>query len=809
MKRCYNLLLFLLLLAGTAQAQLHTLSSMVKNNRNELVAGANVLLLHARDSTTITTKLTDQNGKFVFDNLSRAAYLIKITAVGYRPFLLYLPMDSTANKMIPVLVLQPAAATNLSEVVITRKRPLLEMEADKTVVNVEAMLSSASSNTLEVLEKTPGVRVGPNGEISLNGRGGILVLIDGRSTYLSAQDLAAYLKSIPGGLLDKIELMDNPSAKYDAAGNAVINIRMKKNRIGGFTGSLSSGYTQGKYGKNYQSLNINYNFKKINVFANMGYTYEKNYTDDLFNRRFYGETGDLTSTVTLLNQAKNSNKGLNGNFGLDYAATPFTTLGLQLNLNQNLNTGYLDYRSTSFSGAAVDSIGTGNSRADQDRKNLGANVSMVHQFGKTGKELSADINYLHYKSTAEQSMFNYRYFFTNALINDEELFYDFPSQMHIYTLKADYLHPMQHKTKLEAGFKSSWVNNNNQSAYYRIVNDERLIDNRQSNHFQYQENINSAYLNASKGWKYWSVQLGMRVENTIAEGAQLGNQEVQGSDFRKDYTRLFPAAFVLYKLDTLGENSFSFAVTRRINRPNYQLLNEFLIQRDQYSYTTGNSMLNSQYQYRYELKYIHKQWLRMALSYNRFTDVIFQTTKVLDNIFITRPENIANGYMLLLNTGLSVKFAKWWSMYDDILLSRMAIKGDAYGVVLNPETYVARINIWNQFQFGSWTAELGGYYASRDLNGQTFTAGMYRVNSAFQKKIWKGNGTIRLAADDIFHSWVYHNRSVDLDRAAYDQISRSDTQRLGFAISYRFGKETFSRKSKHQNNALDEEKGRM
>lgn len=161
----------------------------------------------------------------------------------------------------------PAKSTELEDKVVKTTRPLVEQEIDKTVVNVGSMISSATSNTLEVLEKTPGVTVGSNGEISLNGRGGVLVLIDGRATYMSAQNLASYLKSLPGSLLDKIELMDNPPAKYDAAGNEIINIKFKKSKVAGYTGNISLGYTQGKYARNNDAINLNYTHKKINILA--------------------------------------------------------------------------------------------------------------------------------------------------------------------------------------------------------------------------------------------------------------------------------------------------------------------------------------------------------------------------------------------------------------------------------------------------------------------------------------------------------------------------------------------------------------
>ena len=808
MMKAFYSLLFSLVLSFSALAQ-QTISSIVKNKGNEPVVNAEVHLQHVKDASLVQTTFTDTGGRFIFSGLEKGSYLLTVKALGHQPYKIAVAADG--NTMVPVIILVADRKTNLAEVVIQGKKPLIQMEIDKTVVNVEAMISSASSNTLEVLEKTPGVTVGPNGEIGLNGRSGVLVLIDGRSKYMSATDLAAYLKSIPGSLLDQIELMDNPSARYDAAGNAVINIRLKKSRAGGFTGSVSTGFTQGKYLRSNNSLNLNYNYKKINIFGNIGYTYDKGYTDDEYDRLYFSSgLSDPNSSISLFNSQRSRSKSVNTSFGADYSATANTTFSVQMNLNETRRKDQLDYQSRNYSSDVPDSSGRGDTRSNYQRTNLSTGMSMIHKFGKTGRELSADVNYLNYEGGNDQSVQNLVFQPGGIQSSLRKFFYHLPSSMHIYTAKADYVHPLKGKGKLEAGFKSSWVSNNNLSQYYHVINDEQLIDNGQSNHFKYRENINAAYLNTMKSWKYFGVQLGLRVEHTVSNGDQLGNDRVAGTAFKKDYTQFFPALFLSYKLDTLGTHSFTLGITRRINRPNYQLLNEFLILKDQYSYSTGNAMLSPQYQNRFEIKYQHKQLLRMALSYNRFSDLIFVTTRVENEVFITRPENIGSGYMLLLNTGLSLSPAKWWSLNTDVLLSRMGLHGESNGIRFDPATYVARINVLNQYKFGSgWSAELGGYYASRDLNGQTFTGGMYRVNTGVQKKILNGQGSLRFGADDIFHTWVYHNHSIGLENADYAQVSRSDTQRFGFAFTYRFGKDIFSRKNKHQNSALDEEAGRM
>jgi len=789
------------------------ISGYIKNIKNEVITGATVKLLNAHDSIVLKSAASNEAGKFQFSHTQNGIYKLLVTAIGQKEFIsATLTIDSMhGNISLPVIIMLPASTTSLTEVVVKARRPLIVQEIDKTVVNVESMITSATSNALEVLEKTPGVTVTSNGEISLNGRNGILVLIDGRSTYMSAQDLAAYLKSLPGSLLDKIELMDNPPARYDAAGNAIINIRLKKNRAGGFTGNVSLGYTQGKYARNNDGINLNYNYKKINLFSNIGYNYEKNYSADNYDRRFFNSSNEPVSTVSLINKQQSRGNNSNLNLGVDYAPSANTTFGILINMNGGKRKGWLNSSNENYNAKTrPDSTGTGTTATDDKRNNFGANLNFLHKFGKTGRELSAETNYLHYSGNGDQVLQNTVYHADGTELSANNFLYMLSSDITIYTLKADYVHPLKNNVRLEAGFKSSVVDNNNPANYYNTNGPLPLIDNNQSNHFKYHENINAVYVNSQAKWKRFGAQLGLRAENTQANGHQLGNDSVNESRFTKNYTEIFPSAFLSYKLDTLGKNSLTFSVTRRIGRPNYQALNPFIFVRDKYTYTGGNPLLGPQFQYRYELRYQHKQFLRMGLSYNRFSNVIFTTTEAVGNIFISKPDNIARGYMILLNTGVTVSPVKWWSLNTDILLSRAALNGMAYSEKLNPKVFMARINTLNQLQFNKgWAAEAGAYYASKDLNGQAITSPMIRANAAVQKKIWKDKGSIRLSFDDIFHSWIYHNSSVSLKQAQYFQVTESDTRRIGLAFTYRFGKSSFARKSKNNNNASDEEKGRV
>ncbi|GGH36559.1 TonB-dependent receptor [Dyadobacter endophyticus] len=789
----------------------NVISGTVKDATNQSLPGATVRLLKISDSTLVTGEVTDVNGNFRFVNLQAGAYELAIGAMGQKDFRsAALTIDAGHSAItLPAIILLPAKSIELGEVVIKAQKPLIEQEMDRTIVNVGSMIGSATSNTFDVLSKTPGVSLNAAGDISLNGRSGVMVLIDGRSTYMSGADLAAYLKSLPGGVLDKIELMDNPPARYDAAGNALINIRLKKTRAGGLTGSLALGGSQGRYARSNDAVNLNYNRRKLNLFANLGYSYDKNYSEDDFNRRYYDETGAVKSRVELKNDQKNASNGYNVNLGMDLTATSKTIFGAIVNLNGSSRKGNFNYQSTQQN-ALYQLAGSGNgSTVSKDiRNNTSINGNMLHKFNDQGRELTVDANYLNYHTQGRQDLEN-RLFDAEGSLTSRELFrYRTPSEINIYTFKADYVHPLKNKARLEGGFKSSYVDNDFVFNYYNTNDGNAVIDNRRSNHFQYRENINAAYISGEKRWKRFGMQLGLRLENTAAKGHQLGNDSVAAMHFTKNYTKLFPSIFLNYKLNE--QNALVLMAVRRINRPNYQMLNPFVFYRDQYTYSAGNPHLIPQYQDRLELKYQHKNFLNMGLSYNRFTNGIFTTIQAQGDTFTSRPDNIARGYMVLLNTSVSGQLTSWWYNNTTLRLSRITLKGPLYTEALNYATNVARLELNNYFNLGNgWNAEVGGYYASRDVNGQAQTSGMFRVNGGIQKKIWKGKGTVAMNFEDLFHSWVYHNRSFSIRQSDYYQVGRTDTQRISIALNYKFGKDTFTRKRRHNNNASDDEKGRV
>ena len=806
--------LILLSLPLLSQTVNKTISGQIKDIQNEPVGGAVIKLQKVNDSASIQTIIAKDNGKFAFAHLTNDSFILTITAIGNKKYLSNILTidDSHSAITLPVIILVPDKQTELKEVIVTSKKPLIEQDIDKTIVNVEAMISSATSNALEVLEKTPGITIGSDGDISLNGRSGVMVLIEGRPTYMSATDLVAYLRSIPGSTLDKIELMSNPPAKYDAAGSAVINIRFKRNRIQGYTGSVSLSFSQGVTNSSYNSLNMNYLNKKVNLFGNISINKDKNFDNDTYNRIFYDSSNKEVSSAKLNDYYSYNLHDLTARIGMDYTVSRKTTIGFIASVYGRNRIDNMDYHNNVFhyDNAIPDSSGYGNTKGSSQWRQVTANINLQHKFNTSGRELSADINYINYSNTAKRVLSNF-IDLNNANADSNYIFqYDLPSGINIYTFKTDYSHPLKNKTILSAGIKSSFVKNDNASDYTDIINSTYKPDLSKSNHFIYNENINAAYFNARKDWQRFGAQFGLRLENTNTRGHQLGNDMVPDSINSNHYTGIFPSFFLSYKLDSAGKNTLSFNISRRINRPNYQQLNPFLVFIDQYSYSTGNPYLHPSYNNYMELSYRYKQFANISFQYNRINDAFFNATQLVNNVFIMKPENTDTRYMMALLVNLNFSVAKWWRLNLNMGGANFVTKGTVYNQNLDQNMYACRLNILSQFTFPKdWSAEISSRYTSSVLNLQRIYKPRYQLNAGIQKKILKGRGSVKLNMDDIFYTLKQKDQTTGLLFVTAYHINIEDTRRVGIAVNFNFGKETFARKRKYNDNGADDVKGRV
>ncbi|HYO23103.1 MAG TPA: outer membrane beta-barrel protein, partial [Flavisolibacter sp.] len=498
-----------------AQSKGAVSGTVTSNQKLSLSEAATIALLQAKDSSAVFSALPGQNGNFQFEHIPYGKYLIRVSAVGHQTaFSRVFVVDASreAIQLPPIqLLVQPRAMT---AVMVSTKKPLIEHKIDRTVVNVEASVTNTGATAMEVLEKAPGVIVDRDGNISLKGKEGVMVMVDGRPTQLGGADLANLLRNMNASQLDQVEIMTNPPAKYDAAGNAgIINIKTKKNKQVGLNGSVSLSYTQGRYPKTAEGFNINYRAGKLNLFANLNHGYRKNFETLAIQRNILrNNTNTVENIFDQLSDKITSGTAFGNKMGVDYFATSKTTIGLVL--NQFESDGVMRNRNqTSISNSAKDlqSVTKALVENRSDWKNYGANLNFRTVYDSTGKELSGEADYVAFGAKTKQFMVNAYYDAAgNALNKADSLTGNLPQNVTIYSGRLDYLLPLKKGAKYETGIKSSIIRTDNDAIYDSLQFGQVVRDVRRSNHFIYEENINAAYVNMSGPLgKKLSAQLGL------------------------------------------------------------------------------------------------------------------------------------------------------------------------------------------------------------------------------------------------------------------------------------------------------------
>ncbi|MFN8252604.1 MAG: TonB-dependent receptor [Ferruginibacter sp.] len=790
--------LFNLLVAGTialcSQAQTNnpgSISGNIKDGGNQkIIDAASISLLNAKDSAVVKTAVADKEGKFIFENTRNGNYLLMATSIGHSKVYsaAFAISESTPFFNAGTLQLVPAEKS-LAGVTVVAKKPFIERKADKTVLNVESSISSTGSTALEVLEKAPGVTVDKDGNVSLKGKQGVMILVDGKQTYLSGPELTNMLRNMSSNQLDQIEVMTNPSAKYDASGRSgIINIKTKKNKQKGFNGSASTAYTQGIYSKTSNSLNLNYKNGKLNLFSTLSANYRNNFQQlDIYRR--YLNTDKTTKAIFEQTSFSNKHSGnYNAKFGLDYSLNTKTTLGIVVSgvTNPFAQTG----ENTSYlmgSSGALDSIVSARNSEYSKWKNGSVNLNFRHQFDSTGREITADVDYLNYNSNKDQYFSNNSYTAGWSLKNSDILLGELPSAINILSAKTDYTQPLKKGAKFEAGLKASYVNTDNTAGYFNLVGNIKNPDYDKTNRFDYKENINAAYINFSKEMKKWSLQSGLRLENTNYKGYQYGNPQRKDSSFNRSYTSLFPTVFVGF--NPTEKNQFSFSYGRRINRPDYEDLNPFMFFLDKYTYGAGNPFLKPMYSHVLELSHTFKQFLTTTVNYSYTKDLFNEMFEQKDFATIVRQGNY--GHMNDASVSVSVQkgVTKWWNtmVYTEAKYNQFkGILSSGEDIDTHATTFLANIN--NQFKFKKgWSAEISGWYRTKGVEGQIAIKALGQLNAGIQKQVIKNKGTIKFAVNDILKT---RNPQGDINFQSTEARFRQygDNRVATLSFSYHFGK---------------------
>ncbi len=789
MKKTLLLLLAIFVFIQFAQAQKITGQALTTNQK--AIEGAVVSLLYAKDSSFVKTTLTDVEGKFELLNLKSGRYLVMISNIGYLKQLSQVVDLQQNDVLLPTFVMQEGSGKNLAEVKITAKKPFVEQKIDRIVVNPDALISNAAASSLEVLEKSPGIQVDVNGNISLKGKAGVMVYIDDKPTYLSAADLANYLRGLPSGSIESVEIMTNPPAKYDAAGNAgIINIKLKRNVTKGFNGSLSSSYGQGRYARSNNSLNFNYRINKVNFFSNLSVNQNNSYQDLTIWRTYFKPTGELNSAFTQNSYIQRNNGSANLKLGVDYYISKKATMGFVLSGFRNLaQTDLTNNAKITNAKSEIQSLNEALSPSKKILKNGSINWNYSYQLDSTGKELTANLDYIVYDSDLTQSLINTALQPDRTFINRSVLDSSLPATINIKTAKIDYAQPLSNKAKFESGIKTSWIATGNLADFRDVLNGIASPNYQFSNDFKYNENINAAYANYSKEGARFSIQAGLRFENTAIEGHQLGNKIVKDSSFTRSYNSLFPTFYANYKIDSAAKHVLGFSFGRRINRPDYQSLNPFTYPMDRFTLYGGNPFLRPTFSYDFQLSHTYNNMLTNTLQFSVAKDIIFETIEQGTNVFYSRPGNIGQQISFDWSVSGAFPLAKWWTLqlYSEVAHNRFV--SDLYGQKLrNIGTFWVFMPT-NMLQINKkWSAEVSGSYQTPAIAGQFVVVPMWTMRAAASKKIWKDKGTLKLSLNDVFYTQQPGGDIKGLANSAANWLSYLDTRVVSISLSYRFNK---------------------
>jgi len=796
----YLIFILLLLCKNDMSAQTGSISGSITSDGTGL-AGATITLLDGADSAWIRTDIADDKGDFLLGGLSAGSYLLIANSLGCRAVTQRVAVKE--NEVCSITIDLKKDGTSLAEVAVTAKGPFVEMNLGKLTVNIEGTTTTGNTNVLDLMRRLPGVTVDMNGNITMQGKSGVLVLLDERQTYLTGDDLAEYLKTISADEVGQIELITQPGAKYDAAGNTgIINVKLKKNKKNGFTGSATGSYGLGVYFHREESVLLNYKAKKLNLSLSGSDMEAIGFADWRETLKYLDpQTGTVISQSYIHSTPKERFGNTAARLAADYEVTDKTTIGINARDTYHPNTDRGFLSTVNYDQAS--NVSSYDDVANADgfiRRNLAANGYLAEKFSKESS-LDVNLDYLAYSKNEYQDLTTTTFdsqmnpLTPPPLQNSRQLL-----TIRVYSLKADYAYTFGNGMKLEAGIKSSWVTTNDSGSFRLMENNAWVNDTARSNHFLYQENINAAYAGITRSFgRKWEARIGLRAEQTIAAGLQYEHN----SSFSRNYISPFPTAFLTYKKDT--SNQFELNFGRRIERPGYALLNPFIYYNFQGSYVEGNPGLMPEYTYNAEMKHSYKNMFISTLSYSSTVSVISDMLEVdaLTRTVYDINENIGSGKYITWSEVFNKELFKWWTLNVSGSLYYMQYTGPVNNINTTSDWTGLSLNINTQFDIGSgWKAEAYASYntGERITPVETDDQILY-MSLAAAKKAGK-RLQLKFSAEDpfgVYQSGI-HNKT---DEFTTDARFRFASKLFSLSVAYNFGGK---QQSASRESSLDEAK---
>lgn len=753
------------------------------------------------DSSLVKATATNEQGEFTFEKISAGKYFIKAFSVGYSKK--YTQVFEVQNEDLQISrILLFETVTQLKEVQVTTKRPFIEQQLDRMVVNVANSIVASGSTALEVLTKAPGITVDFQREqIELKGKDGVAVQIDGKLSYLSGADLVAMLRSMSSDNIDKIEIITNPSARYDAAGNAgIINIRLKKNVNLGTNGLLTLGAGTGQHYRTRSSLQLNHRNDKLNIFGNYSINKGGNFWDLTLERN--QPDGNLRNYVNQKTHLIFDDLGQNAKAGMDYSLSKNTTIGIVWTgfWTNHKENGYADFETRRLPTEPIYLQTVTQKTFYVNSQNQLGNLNFQHNF-KNKAQLSADFDIAYFNRESKNDLNTNATILENGAVSPvPELINATNTSIDILTFKTDYNVAISKIWKLETGFKFAKVFSVNEVRLSSGEKDKTVIDPKLSSHFEYDEQVNAGYFSFSGKLNKIDLQAGLRVEHTHS----VGNLTVPSQTKTRDYLNWFPSLFLSKPISEKENLIFSYSY--RIDRPNYQNLNPARGFVDLYAVSQGNIDLRPQYTHALELRYAHKNGFFGSLASNFVSDWVLAINNVTEgNKVIRQSQNLGDNQNYVLTLGMPFTISKSWQMQTSLLGLYNQFQFDYEGKSYNNKNFSGRLNFSNGFTLGhGWTAELNGWINSPSINTIEEIPWLSNFDSGLQKVV-NQKVKLKLSLQNIFFTPVVI--SVISGVSSY-QNSRLqlDTRIVMLNMNYVFGNQKVKASRQRKSGADDENK---
>lgn len=771
MIRQFNLTICLclsLLLPTSAFAQQGEVNGFVKDRQQQPLPGATVLLKNLKDSSQLKAAMAGDDGRFSIAAVPRGKYLLQVSFITYQTQWL----EVSVPEKMPLTIVLPPASTNLETVQVTGRKPTIVSEPGKMVMNVEKSVVSQSQNAFELLKDLPGVTVSKDGEISVKGKKGVTVMLDGELTQLSAAQLKNLLKATAGTSIKAIEVYSTPPASMDAAGNAgVINIRFTGKIQPGLNGSITSGLGWGKYMKTDHGFQLNYGKGKWNIGTNYTYSYDRSWWHDSISRS-YLENGKEHRMQQVQHYPEKINSHL-AKLSVQYAIDSARSISLQLGFDQN-SAPQNGYAYTRF---IPDS--TLHQRNDNLNKQRNFNSTLQYKWMIDGKSrLSAALH------TAQLKLYGRDEFDIRTPNSRRQTRNFYPGSIATYTARVDYTRETMFLGKVEAGVRHGYTSMDN-TRTAEVLSDTWWKDAANSNRFRFSEHISALYAQTELTRGKWSYRLGLRAEHTTNKGDSLQGPVL----VKQDYWSLFPNAALSYSVSDNYKITASYA--RRIERPDYQLLNPAIRYLDPFTIETGLPTLRPQFSQNFELTQTFFKYAELAVGYNRVKNPMVYTIQQDDNSPVVTYTTLNASLQHVFHGSLSfpLPLPAWWENYNTVYgsISR-------YGGGLAGRDFKERAASWgfstnNSFKLpAKFTVELNAWYDGGGLYGALRYKSLAEVSAGFSKQLLDDRLTVGFSVSDIFRTNRY--RTVDAtNKAAPFYLEGTWESRIAkLSLTWRFGR---------------------